>query len=153
MQFTIKPNIYGSLAAHRIRTKTLSTVTGLGYTFIKNGISSRVAKHLYRRAFRRSDKVLFQNPDDRALFGKLGLYPPEKATVIPGSGVDIHHFSPRPEVGHQGMRFLFAGRLLIHKGIREYLEAAKAIGEIHPSWEFNIVGKSDHGNPASLACN
>jgi glycosyltransferase involved in cell wall biosynthesis len=150
LQFTFKPNIYGSLAASVIRTKTISTITGLGYNFIVDGLSSRVAKHLYRRAFRKCDRVIFQNPDDRALLGKLGIYPPENALIIPGSGVDIEHFRPRPQVKQEGMRFLFAGRLLIHKGIREYLQAAKTLSETHPDWEFAILGKTDHGNPSSL---
>ena len=66
--YTIKPNVYGSLAAQMMGIPVINNVAGLGAVFIKDGWLVRVVRGLYRMALSRSAKVFFQNPDDRALF-------------------------------------------------------------------------------------
>ncbi|MAY71563.1 MAG: glycosyltransferase family 1 protein, partial [Halomonas sp.] len=78
--YTIKPVVYGSLAAWvlGVHQRTL-LVTGLGYAFTgtQGGTKRRLIKALVRRLYRialgRAHMVLFQNPDDRRLFIEEGI--------------------------------------------------------------------------------
>jgi len=93
--YTIKPNIYGSLAAQSLGIPVINNVSGLGTAFLGSGLLTRVASALYRAAFKRSSTVFFQNKDDRALFLQKHLVAPRQARLLPGSGVDLP-FSPHP---------------------------------------------------------
>jgi len=95
LHFTIKPNIYGTMAAKRANIDSIAVVTGLGYTFLSNGVTAKVAKRLYKHAFHRNNLTVFQNKDDRNLFIELGLVTEKKSKVINGSGIDMDLFSPR----------------------------------------------------------
>mgnify|MGYP003691561295 CR=1 FL=1 len=138
--YTIKPNIYGTIAAKRLKIPVINNVSGLGTVFIRTNWISKVAKLLYKYAFSSSYKVFFQNEDDQQLFIKNNLVKKEKTDVLPGSGVDLNKFrsAPLPEKLH----ILFIGRLLFDKGIIEFLEACKAIKDKHnETVQFSIVGK------------
>ena len=77
--FTIKPNIYGSLAAHALsECSVINNVSGLGTAFIKKGLLTRIATALYKLALRRSSTVFFQNRDDLDLFVEEGWSAPTK---------------------------------------------------------------------------
>ena len=103
ISYTIKPVILGALAGRAARVPTIvSLITGVGYAFtggreLKRVISKAAATMLYRVALRRSDVVVFQNPDDEALFRQLRLVASDKATHLTnGSGIDLQHFLPAP---------------------------------------------------------
>src|SRR5205085_3710073 len=87
LQYTIKPNIYGTLAAALLRIPVINNVCGLGTVFLKNGIVSRMAIALYKLSFKYPRKVFFQNSDDYKLFLEKGLVPSAIADLLPGSGV------------------------------------------------------------------
>lgn len=150
--YTIKPNIYGCFAANFAKIKTICTVTGLGYSFISTGLVSRIAKGLYKRAFKRATSIAFQNQDDRNLFIEQGLAKAEKTLLIKGSGIKTEYFSPRPKnVETDQFTFLFVGRLLFDKGVRELLQAAKEIKAKYPKAEFWMVGALDQENPSCIS--
>lgn len=154
LQYTIKPNIYGSLAGMLTRTKTVSTVTGLGYVFLNNGLSSTIAKLLYQIAFKFSYLVYFQNSDDKELFENTGLVSPHKSRLIHGSGIDTESFHPDYISIHpkdtSKITFLMVARLLIDKGVNEYVSAAKIIQKKYPHTQFLLLGDQDKGNPAAV---
>lgn len=139
--FTAKPNIYGTLAARICGVPAINNLTGLGTAFIHGTLLERLLSSLYRTALRRSQAVFFHNPDDRQLFVSRGLVAPDRATVIPGSGVDLDHFhpAPLPDDG-SGLTFLFAGRLLWEKGVGEFAEAARVVNQHRPDARFQILG-------------
>ena len=152
--YTIKPNIYGAFAARLAKTKTICTVTGLGYSFISTGIVSRIAKGLYKRAFRSANRIAFQNKDDKKLFINTGLAKAEKCLLIKGSGIKTDYFTPQIKTfDTDQFIFLFVGRLLLDKGVRELLEAADQIKAANPekSVEFWVVGALDKDNPSCIA--
>lgn len=154
LHYTVKPNIYGSLAARRAGVRSICTVTGLGYAFLHHGLVPHLVRLLYRHAFRRAERVLFQNPDDRDLFLQLRLIRKENTGLVPGSGIDIRHFSPRPypeEPPNAPFRFLFVGRLLHDKGVRELLQAVDILKKEGRNLRLELVGDVDEGNPASLS--
>ena len=130
LHFTIKPNIYGTLAAKLAGVPSINNVSGLGTVFLIENLVSKVARGLYRFAFRFPHKVFFQNNDDRELFIRYGLIRPERTGLVPGSGVDLARFRPQPASQkplEKPFTFLMVARVLYEKGIGEYFEAARQV--------------------------
>jgi glycosyltransferase involved in cell wall biosynthesis len=148
--FTIKPNVYGSLAARAAGVPSINNISGLGTMFLGKGWQSLLAHRLYRLALRRSPTVLFQNPDDRQLFVEAGTVRSEQAKVIPGSGIDLARFTPAPVAADMPPTFLFIGRLLADKGVREFVEAARLVRQELPSAKFEMLGETDPGNRTTI---
>lgn len=148
--FTIKPNIYGSIAAGLLGVRAINNISGLGTAFIRKGLLNLLARRLYRLALARSETVFFQNQQDLDLFVELGLVRRSQAKAIPGSGVDLDFFEPvaRPKDGP--FRFLFVGRLLRDKGVVEYAEAARLLRNSWPGVEFAMLGPAGGRNPTAV---
>lgn len=146
ISFTAKPNIYGCMAAGLGGVRAIPNVSGLGTAFMADGFLASLVGWLYRIAFRRCPLVYFQNPDDRDLFLQRKIVRPHQARLLPGSGVDLAWFTPAPAATDGTMRFLFVGRLLGDKGVREYFHAARILKEEHPEWVFELLGPIDSGN-------
>ena len=154
LAYTIKPVIIAALAGRAERVANIvALITGAGYAFtsgweIKRMVSRIAASILYWVALRRSDSVIFQNPDDERLFRNLGLVPKDGAThVVNGSGIDLNQFSPVPLPS--AVAFLMIARLLKDKGIREFARAAKRLKAAHPNVPIILVGDLDP-SPDSL---
>lgn len=149
--FTIKPNVYGSLAAAALGVPVINNIAGLGTTFMRAGWLNWVAKTLYRLALRRSKCVFFQNEDDRALFEQAGLVARERTRLLPGSGVDLARFAPRaaPTVDRPPV-FLMSARLLWDKGVREYIEAARILKLRGIECDVRLLGFLDVANPSAV---
>ncbi|RZK21780.1 MAG: glycosyltransferase family 1 protein [Hymenobacter sp.] len=130
LHFTIKPNIYGTLAARLAGVPSINNVSGLGTVFLIENLVSKVARGLYRFAFRFPHKVFFQNNDDRELFIRYGLIRPARTGLVPGSGVDLQRFRPQASGENPVNKpfiFLMVARVLYEKGIVEYFEAARQV--------------------------
>ena len=150
--FTAKPNIYGSLAARLMGVASLPNVSGLGTAFMRDGLLSRFVAQLYRLAFQRCPIVFFQNPDDRELFVTGKIVRPEQARLLPGSGIDLAHFAPEPmPPGDDQPTFLFIGRLLGDKGVREFVDAARQVHSEQPGWRFQLLGDVDRCNRTGVS--
>lgn len=153
LNFTIKPNLYGSIAAAILSKPSICNVTGLGTVFIKSGYSLLFVKLLYKLAFKFSNKIFFQNIDDKSLFDNLKLVSAEKAELIPGDGVDIDLFNPsfpRSRIDEKVI-FLFIGRILRDKGVMEFVGAAKLLHKKYGNVEFQILGGVDEGNATAIS--
>jgi glycosyltransferase involved in cell wall biosynthesis len=149
--FTIKPNIYGALAAKSAGVPFVPNVTGLGTAFLSGGALEYVAVTLYRRAFRRLPVVFFQNSDDRALFLGRGMVRAAQARSLPGSGIDLARFAATPQPGaEEGMVFLMIARLLRDKGVLEYVEAARILRRTHREARFRLLGAADAANRSAI---
>ena len=94
LHYTIKPNVYGSIAAGILGIPIINNVCGLGTVFLKDNLVSAIAIFLYRFSFRFATKVFFQNPDDLTLFLDKKLVAKERTDLIPGSGIDLKKFRP-----------------------------------------------------------
>ena len=142
--YTIKPNIYGSLAAGSLGIPFLNTITGLGTVFIRDRLSSKIARNLYRIALQKSSGVFFQNSDDQNVFLSKKLVKADLSNLIPGSGIDTEYFRPIPKSGdRESFTFLMVSRLIFDKGIREFIEAAGIMKKKYPHARFEIVGKAE----------
>jgi len=149
LHFTIKPNIYGTLAARMAGVPSINNVSGLGTVFIVENLVSKVARGLYRLAFRYPHKVFFQNNDDRELFIRYGLIKPALTGLVPGSGVDLARFRPQADAPAKApgepFTFLMVARVLYEKGIVEYFEAAKQVRAALPAGtvRLQLLGSLD----------
>jgi glycosyltransferase involved in cell wall biosynthesis len=148
--YTAKPNVYGSLAARLAGAISIPNVSGLGTAFMGDGLLSRFVGLLYRLAFRTCPVVFFQNPDDRDLFTALRIVQPQQAQVLPGSGIDLIYFAPAVPHADGVVRFLFIGRLLGDKGVREFVEAARILKRERPDWLFQLLGPIDEDNRSGI---
>ena len=153
--YTVKPNVYGSLAAHLLGVPVINNIAGLGAVFGKRGVLVRFVRGLYRVALGRSAKVFFQNSDDRQLFVAGGLVRAEVADLLPGSGIDLTRFtmmSPRAMGGSKDkFRFLLIARMLWDKGVGEFVEAAKLIRAQWPQVECCLLRFLDVENPGAIS--
>ncbi|WP_371192561.1 glycosyltransferase family 4 protein [Glaciecola sp. SC05] len=153
--YTIKPVIYGLLATlfTDVQQKT-ALITGLGYAFgqgqgVKFKAISFLAHHLYRAALNQATAIVFQNPDDSALFVSRNLVLYERTAVVNGSGINTKDFSFQPAVIKSQTNFLFIARLIREKGIYDYIEAATKLRNKWPSAVFHVVGWIDD-NPSAI---
>jgi glycosyltransferase involved in cell wall biosynthesis len=143
LHYTIKPNIYGSIAAAMLGIPTVNNVCGLGTVFLRKNLLSWIALTLYRWAFRYPKKVFFQNPDDRDIFVKKGLVPSNSADLLPGSGIDLKHFVPASFTRNKPFTFLLISRLITDKGILEYVEAVRRLRSEGVEARFQLLGAKD----------
>lgn len=154
INYTIKPNIYSSLACGVLNIPCISVITGLGYVFQKGGFLKLLVEGLYRVSFKFSKKIVLLNPNDLEELKKL--LPKEKFVLIKSEGVNVSHFSPErckefiKERLQQKIVFLFLGRFLKAKGINELVEAGRLLWKERKDFEIWLVGNIDKGNPESL---
>ncbi|WP_061162722.1 glycosyltransferase family 4 protein [Caballeronia temeraria] len=150
--YTIKPNIYGSLAAMLARVPSIAVTTGLGYVFIQKSRTAQVAKLLYRFAFRFPREVWFLNRDDHEAFLHENLLAhPDRARRLHGEGVDLDEFTLAPLPAREDFVFILIGRLLWDKGVAEYVEAARRIRAKFPHARFQLLGPVGVDNPSAIS--
>ncbi len=147
LNFTIKPNIYATLAASFLNIPSINTVTGLGTVFIREDFVTNVVNMLYRVSFKKAKKIFFQNEEDRNFFIERKIVTFQNSGVVPGSGVDTNRFRPMEKTKYKDkFVFLFIGRMLFDKGVKEYIEAAKIIKSRYKDVEFCMLGPLDAEN-------
>jgi glycosyltransferase involved in cell wall biosynthesis len=151
----LKPVLYGSLAANLAGVPAVvNTLTGLGFIFTDQSEKTAPVRKWVemgcRRAFRHPNlRVIFQNPDDRAVFIRKGIITGDQATVIKGSGVDLSVYRPSPE--RDGLPVvILASRMLWDKGVAQFAEAARILKTEGVQARFALVGEPDPDNPAAI---
>lgn len=150
--YTVKPNIFGVLAAASRGLKSIAVVSGRGHSFSKKNLLFTITKQLYKYSFRFSDEVWFVNRDDEEFFSRERITNSSTQTrVLPGEGVNTSHFMPLARQKNDEIIFLFSGRIIWSKGFKEYIEAAKIISKRFKSVKFQVLGFFDVPNPTSLS--
>jgi glycosyltransferase involved in cell wall biosynthesis len=149
LSFTIKPNIYGAMAAYALRIPIICNVSGLGTTFLWKGWLQRMAVALYNWGFRRANFIFFQNNDDRTLFLEHVRVNQAKTGLLPGSGIDLNTFKAEPPSFQSPLKFLMISRLIVEKGVNEFVTAAQSIdlSKAH----FTLIGKYDPAHKRSIS--
>ncbi|WP_321283469.1 glycosyltransferase family 4 protein [uncultured Vibrio sp.] len=151
LNFTPKNNIYGTLAGHFVGSKSVNNIAGLGMVFIKESITAKLARFLYKVSQRKADKIFFQNEDDRKLFLDNKLADVSITDRLPGSGVDLTRFTLQPADNDGVVRFLLIARLLYDKGIGHYVDAARTLkAKYGDSVEFQLLGFVGVNNPSAV---
>lgn len=148
--YTIKPNIYGSMAAKLVGIPCSSMIAGLGYTFTNNRLSSRIARLLYRIGMKCSQHLLLLNKDNLQTIKKARLCDNRKLILMKGGeGVNLDYytfFDNRSD----GVIFLFIARLIEEKGYNEFVKAAQHVKVLYPNTRFRVVGAFDIGYPTAI---
>lgn len=138
--YTIKPNIYGGLAAALKKIPYIATITGLGGAFDRTGIFLKLVVTLYRTGLKKAACVFFQNEENRRIFQEFGIVT-KKTRMVMGSGVNLERHRYEPYAAEAETHFLFVGRVMKERGILEYIEAAKALHSDRVF--FDIMGYCD----------
>jgi len=138
--YTLKPNIYSSLASRFTRTKCFANVTGLGEIFEKKTIISFLIKKLLKISLRKNEISFFQNESDLDFFTNLKIIDKEKAILVPGSGVNLiqHPYQEFPK--NEIIKIIYIGRISDLKGFDLFLGLAKYFKEISNELEFHVLG-------------
>jgi glycosyltransferase involved in cell wall biosynthesis len=152
LHYTIKPNIYGTIACSLLGIKTVNNIAGLGTLFIKQNFVTKIAKWLYKYSQSKADKIFFQNRDDFNMFTGERLVEKSKCDILPGSGVDTSKFIPvEYNKENSTFKFLLVARMLWDKGIGEYIEASKIIKSKYKNTEFQMLGFLDVANHSAVS--
>ena len=147
--YTIKPNIYGSIAAANLSIPYVPITTGQRYVLLVDNWVSRIAKLLYKLAFRKAKQVWFLNEDDVSSFKEAKLIDESKISILKGEGIDVNRF----EVHHETkeISFLLVARMLWDKGVGEFVEAAKILKKKYPNIKFKLLGAVGVENPSAIS--
>ncbi len=151
---SIKPVIYGGIAAKFSGCdQVVQAMSGLGYIFVNASPKAKLLNILCQPAFKLAlagdnTRTIFQNPDDRQLFVERGLAARHKTLVIRGSGVDEDVFRPREENQDELPVVLFAGRLLMQKGIGDFVELAR---RLRGRARFQVAGYEESTSPLNVS--
>lgn len=143
--YTVKPVIYGSMAANMCKVPVISLITGLGYTFTGLSAKARVLQRfnelLYKLSIRKNRIVVFQNKDDYQLFiDRKVISKQQRIEFVSGSGVNLNEFKFKEKYSSDKVSFLLVARLIKEKGIGLYMEAAKILKIKYPKTEFHLIG-------------
>lgn len=149
--YTVKPNIYGSLAAMSLKIKHIPMVTGLGSAFIKKNFISALVTKLYKISFKRADQIWLLNEDDRQVFLENHIVPDNKITILSGGeGINLEDF-PLVELPNDEPIFLLYARMLWDKGVGEFVTAARTLKQEFPNVRFQLLGFIGVDNPTAIA--
>jgi glycosyltransferase involved in cell wall biosynthesis len=135
------------------KLKLVSIITGLGFVFISDSFKARLGRFLYYIFLRFSDKVWFLNYDDLKAFLEKKLIVPEKAIVIPGEGIELEKFQSALAPKNKPRKILYAGRLLVDKGVLHLIEAVKTLNQNSRIIDLVMIGPTWFENPSSLTPN
>ncbi len=140
--FTIKPNVYGGMAASALKVPYVANVTGLGVVG-DGGLLQKLMLWLYKRGLKKAKCVFFQNSANKQFFEERKIVS-GKTELLPGSGVNLEKFSsiPYPENGVTNITFV--GRVIKDKGVYELADAARHYLD-NDSVTFTVVGDVEFG--------
>ncbi|MBD2804167.1 glycosyltransferase family 4 protein [Xenorhabdus sp. ZM] len=152
INYTIKPNIYSTIAAKIAGVRSVAITTGLGFTFSNNSFISKITKILYKFSLHFSDKVWFLNADDRQVFLEQKIIGKEKSDILYGEGISMQHFMPIKKIKKDDyFNFILIARMLRDKGVIEFVETAKLIKHKYPQVKFQLLGFCDVENPSAIS--
>lgn len=142
--YSIKPNIYGTLAAKMCQIPSTAAITGLGYMFSGNGLGAKFARTLYKFALSFSEYVFVLNKGNKQYLQELNIVSSHKIMLLSGGeGVNLDRFKPSTGIRTDKVIFLMIARPLYDKGYSEYVTAAKKIKERYKNVEFELLGQMD----------
>lgn len=126
--YTIKPNIYASIASKLLHIEYANNITGLGTAFQNDGFLRKLVVGLYKISFRKSKVVFFENIDNLNTIVDLGIIDKQRVCLLNGAGVNLEEFGfvnyPKKS---DVTRFLFMGRVMAEKGVNELFDATRKL--------------------------
>lgn len=161
LNFTVKVNIYSTLAARSLGIPVVNSVAGLGQVFLDSGLKSWLGKSLLRVSQPLAQHTVFQNSHDLETYLKYGLVKESRTSRTKGIGIQLGHFRPHEAPDDGVVRFIVVSRMIYSKGIAEFVKAAEKVrahyafkaraGVVVPKLEFSLLGFTDPGNPQAIS--
>ena len=151
--YTIKPNIYGTLAASLLGIRSIAVVTGLGSVYLRDNWLTKLVTIMYRVTLRRAYQIWFLNEADAAEFSQRGILKEQRQPhgfMLGSEGLNLEEFAPRSKKSRNPV-FLLVARMLTDKGVLDFVEAARIIRKSRHNVEFRLMGPLDPGNPSGLS--
>lgn len=152
--FTIKPNIYGSIAATILGLNFANNITGLGSTFQNTSLLTKIIINLYKISNKKAKCVYFQNTADLEMLCSLKAIKYEQAALLPGSGIDLEKFNnanfESSDLAATPKKFGYIGRFIYEKGIEYLIHAFIDAHKNNPDIELLLCGYRDLGNPSCI---
>lgn len=149
--YTIKPNVYGSIAARLAGINCTGMVAGLGYGFLGDGMLSRLLAVMYRYAFKYVSSIFVLNKFNyQYLLDHKFCTSAQLRLFKGGEGVDLSAYPYVREESGSPVVFLMVGRVLYDKGYREYVQAAKIVKQQYPDVRCQLLGMLDETYPAHV---
>lgn len=156
LPYTMKPIVWGGLAARLEKIACVPLFTGLGYAFSeahprgKRRLVRRIAIWLHRFALRDVRLAFYYNTAERRDLRHFAMLPEAAHLVhVPGSGVETARFAQAP-LPDGPLRFLFVGRMLRSKGLEELAEASAKLRAQGREVTLDLVGPLD-SNPDAIS--
>jgi glycosyltransferase involved in cell wall biosynthesis len=153
LNFTIKPNVYGSMAARSLGIKCVNNVAGMGTLFTDGFLARTLLKSLFKVSQKKVSTVFFQNPDDKEELTKNGIISRAISKLLPGSGVNLKEFPYTPIANKEKgkVNFLLLARMIYPKGIVELIEAAKILRDKgYTNFRVHLLGELGVNNPNAI---
>ncbi len=149
--YVAKPNIYGTIAAHKNGIPSVAVITGLGFAFSRKNLLYFIIKQLYRFSLSGAKEVLFLNNEDALLFVRERIVPLHKINVLPGEGINTSYFHP-PAVRKKNptFQFLMSCRMLKSKGVELFVEASRLLKLKDYVFESVVMGFFEENHPDSI---
>lgn len=155
-QIGAKPLLYGSMAARLTGISFIvNAPIGMGYVFTSSDSRVRLLRFIMQAAYRvlvnpPNSKVIFENPEDLKTFIDWRAVARKDGVLIKGAGVDLEIFRP---VGaeHEVLVVVLPARLLIEKGVNEFVRAAHLLHGKGVIARFVLSGAPDPLNPSSIS--
>ena len=148
--YTIKPNIYGGLAAMRKKISYAANITGLGTAFQGNGVLKKMVVAMYKIAFRKAKVVFFENEENRNIFVKEGIIGKNKTCLLAGAGVNLELYTVIDYPEGETTRFLFMGRVMKEKGIEELFFVMRKLIMEGFNVHLDVLGSYEEGYQAII---
>ena len=148
--YTIKPNIYGGIAARQAGIQYAINITGLGTAFENPGMVRTVVVYLYKYALKKAKVVYFENSSNRDELLSFGCCKREKTVVLNGAGVNTDTYSYQPYPSNDIVKFLFVGRVMKEKGIDELFTAMKQLVDEKMPCFLDVVGPFEEDYKSKL---
>lgn len=139
LTYTIKPNIYGGLAAKRFKVPYISNITGLGSALTRPNLLQKILISMYKKSQSKACVVFLQNENNKKFLLNHNVIK-NRYELLPGSGVNLNYFHLLDYPTSNTIEFVFISRIMKDKGINEYLEAAEYIKNKYPNTKFHICG-------------
>ncbi len=152
--YTIKPNIYGTLAAHHLNIPAFAVVTGLGYVFTHKNLVSFIAKKLYSNFLKTAREIWFLNKEDQQIFIESKMVKVNKTFLLKGEGVNTDYFkqsSSYIRMQDEPIKFILFARMIYDKGIQEFVEASRLLKQKGYQFESQLLGFMDVQNPSAIS--
>lgn len=139
LTYTIKPNVYGGIICSLFKIPYLTNITGLGSAVENAGVLQKITLFLYKISLKKAFCVFFQNKENQQFFIDNKIIK-DKNRLIPGSGVNLEHFSVLEYPDDKIINFLYIGRMMKEKGIDQFIDAAEFISDKYKNTQFHVIG-------------